>query len=91
MRAGRSCKRPADDQHEARCRERKPEPPQLEGNEWLHATDLHRPHFERKHGRAGEQRDRQQEMQHHDRPAQVAGDRKQADRRLQERAEKNGE
>ena len=50
-----------------------------------------RAHLERKHRRTGEQRDRQQQVQHHDRPAQIARDREQADRRLRERAEEDPE
>ena len=77
-------KRSAHDQYEGRADEREPEPLQLRWNERLDAAHGSRADFEDENGRAPEQRDRQEQMDHDDRPAKVGRDREQADRRLRQ-------
>ena len=61
----------ADDEREACAHEREPEPAQLQRDERLDAPDSFGADLEDENRRAREQRDRQQEMDHDDRPAQI--------------------
>ena len=62
-----------------------------ERDERLCLAHLRAPRLERNDRRTAEQRDRQQQVRHHDRPAQVARNREQTERRLRERAEEDGD
>src|SRR4029453_16907992 len=83
--------RTADDQQKPRRDERKPESPKLERNEWIDSSDNCPSDLECKHRRTGEEHDGEQQVNHDDRPAQVAGDGDESDRCLRERAEEDRE
>src|SRR6266540_2778779 len=91
MRARGGRERTADDEREAGNHESDTEPAKLERDQRLRASDDRGPHFEGENRRAAEKRDRKQQMQHHDRPAQVARHREQSDGSLEEGAEKHNE
>ena len=85
------CKRPADEQNEARKHEDVAESLQLARNQRRHVPHLCAPHFEQQDDRAGNEHHRQQEVRHDDRPTEIALHREVPERRLQQRAEKHCE
>ena len=89
MRPGRGRERAADDEHESGGREDEREQPQLTRDERRRAPVAKADRLDREHDGAGEQRDREQEVRHHNRPAKVAGDGEVAERRLREGTEQD--
>ena len=89
MRPGRGRERPADDEHEAGRGEDEGEEPQLARNERHRAAIAEAHCLDSEDDGPGKQRDREQEMRHHDRPAEVARDGEVAERSLGKRADED--
>ena len=87
----RSRERAADDEQEASTDENGSEPTELARNERRDVAFAGTASLEHEDNRARDEEHRQQQVRHHDRPAQVAPHRQVAERRLRERSDEERE